>query len=203
MEEKSITKKVKEYVEKNYFIKEALSLGIVNFSKLTRIISENIKDASFQAIHIALRRISENAVKLKEKTLRKVQQLLKKSRITMVSGIISVKLEKNYTNTQIAQSLNEKSLATINLTDLISIIIDKDYINHFKNAIEINKNLTAIIIKSPKHLHIKGYIAFISNLIASENINIIDFITSYDEMIIILSDEDAPKVYKILVKLTK
>lgn len=200
----SIAKQVRELLKQKPFLEEAIILKVANISKISELLKNEIKGASFHAVHAALRRQANILNKERGKIHKKVINLLKKSEISLKSGLIDVRLKLDYkTEEFISYLINKKVEFTIMRgQDIITIIISKDFHKLFEKIqskiIESNEGLTSISIKSPKHLYTIGFAAFITNLISREGINMIDFMSSYNITTIIVNKKDAGRIYNLL-----
>ncbi|MFA5303772.1 MAG: hypothetical protein WC393_04535 [Candidatus Nanoarchaeia archaeon] len=205
----SISKQVIQLLRKKPFLEEAIVMNIANLSKVTKLLQKEINESSFHAVHAALRRHSELLVKEKSRIQKKILKILSDSKLSIKSGLMSVKLIALKDNNEKLIELMSKG-ADINLikgAEINTIIIGKEHekiLEKLKGIEEINKNLGAVIIKSPKEiLYTKGFVAFIANMISREDINIIDFIWSGNNTIILVDEKDAGKIYSLLVEYLK
>lgn len=208
MEETSIAHKVRELLKEKPFLEESIVLGVANLSQIAKQLNGEIKGSSFHAVHAALRRYAEQLVNERGRIEKKVVELLKKSKLSIESGLISIKLSSSLETNKVVTKLMARGadVSILKGSDVITIITTKEYEREFSNLtsiMEITKGLVGIIIKSPKHLYTIGFAAFITNLISREGINMIDFMSSYDNTIIIVTKEDSAKAYNTLVKYTE
>ncbi len=202
----SIAAEVRQLLKEHPFIEDSILLGIANLSKVALLFQSKVKGATFQAIHAALRREAENIIKKKKDIQQRVLKVLSKSKIEIKSGIISVKVSPSpEVNKTILKLLEEnKDFTLIKGMDVDTIITgDHSIIKRLGEVIEVNNGLSGVFIKSPEEVvYTKGFVAFVTNLLAKEGVNLIDFIQSYVNTVIIIDKKDASKVYSLLINYT-
>jgi aspartokinase len=183
-------KNVRDYLRNKPYLLEALEKGIVNLSELARQIQIEIKTDNITATKAALRRYAEELQKHKQKREEKVLQLLKRSGIAVYdrkSVIITAKEIAN--NTGMKVDLPGKYVYLLDRADLperISTLVKHD-------------NCTMIVVNSPEELEATvGVVAFLTTLLAEQNVNIVEFISCWTETIIVVEKKDSLKTYEAL-----
>jgi aspartokinase len=183
-------KNVRDYLRNKPYLLEALEKGIVNLSELSRQIQIEIKTDNITATKAALRRYAEELQKHKQKREEKVLQLLKRSGIAVYdrkSVIITAKEIAN--NTGMKVDLPGKYVYLLDRADLperISTLVKHD-------------NCTMIVVNSPEELEATvGVVAFLTTLLAEQNVNIVEFISCWTETIIVVEKKDSLKTYEAL-----
>jgi aspartokinase len=181
---------VRNYLRNKPYLLEALEKGIVNLSELSRQVQEELKISNSVAIKAALRRFSENLQKHKQKREEKILQILKRSSIAVYdrkSVIITSK--ETATKTGMKVDLLGKYVYLLDRSDLperISTLVRHD-------------NCTMIVINSPEELKTTpGFVAFLTSLLAEQNINIIEFISCWTDTIMVVEKKDSLKAYETL-----
>jgi aspartokinase len=67
------------------------------------------------------------------------------------------------------------------------------------NALVKHDNCTMIVMHSPEELEATpGVVAFLTTLLAEQNVNIIEFISCWTETIIVVEKKDSLKAYEVL-----
>ena len=86
------------------------------------------------------------------------------------------------------------------LSDSFVYIVDQTKIPRIKEeGLVLSRDLNAVFISSVNNIgEIPGFIAFLTNILASEDINIKEFISCHTDTVIILTQEDAIKAFTIL-----
>lgn len=204
------TELTEKYISEHISIKECLKNGIINYSALSRLIAKELiieKKTSKDAILVAARRFKE---KIKNQSSEKdIVKLLRNGNIEIKNNIVIYILEKNiYPDSLIdieKQIKKEKSLFfSIEGTKTITIIIQKQHIaiidKKFKNnLIKKTEGLSLITITtSPAIEHIPGVINHISSLFFEKGINIEEFISCYEDTLIVIDSKEIDKAIKSL-----
>jgi aspartokinase len=184
---------VRNYLRNKPYLLEALEKGIVNLSELARQIQIELKTDNITATKAALRRYAEELQKHKQKREEKVLQLLKRSGIAVYdrkSVIITAKEIANPSGMKV--DLPGKFVYLLDRADLperISTLVKHD-------------NCTMIVINSPEELEATvGVVAFLTTLLAEQNVNIIEFISCWTETIIVVEKKDSLKTYEALTNI--
>lgn len=200
------TELTQKFIENNYSIKQCLKKGLINYSALSRLISKNIdKKTSNEAILIAARRFKD---KIRIKKEDEVISLFKQSNIEIKNNIVIFTLEKNIFPDSLIdiekQIKKERSLFfAIEGTKTITIIAqkqDKDLIlNKFKNYIVFKKEELSLITITSKGIgSTPGAVSFISALFFENGVNIEEFISCFDDTLIVIKTKDVEKIMKFL-----
>jgi len=186
----TVAKGVRNYLKNKPYVLEALEKGIVNLSELSRQIQNELGTKDIVAIKAALRRLSEELQKHKQRREEKVLELLKKSAVSVYdrkSVVIAMR------------ELEIKNGMKVNLLSKIVYLLDKNSLPGKLGALKIHDNCTMIVIHSPEELETTpGVVAFLTTLLAEQKINIIEFISCWTETIIVVEKKDSLRAYEIL-----
>jgi aspartokinase len=186
----TIAQNVRSHLRNKPYLLEALEKGIVNLSELSRQIQEELKIDNMSAVKAALRRFSEELQKHKQKREEKVLQLLKRSGIAVYdrkSVIITSK------------EINTKNGMKVDLLGKFVYLLDRGDMPARINALVKHDNCTMIVMHSPEELEATpGVVAFLTALLAEQNVNIIEFISCWTETIIVVEKKDSLKAYEVL-----
>ena len=189
----TIAQNVRSHLRNKPYVLEALEKGIVNLSELSRQIQEELKINNTSAVKAALRRFSEELQKNKQKREEKVLQVLKRSGIAVYdrkSVIITTK------------EINTKTGMKVDLLDKYVYLLDRGDLPARVKALVKHENCTMIVMHSPEELEATpGVVAFLTTLLAEQNVNIIEFISCWTETIIVIEKKDSLKAYEILSNL--
>ncbi|NLE05902.1 MAG: ACT domain-containing protein [Crenarchaeota archaeon] len=189
----TIAKNVRDYLKNKPYLLEALEKGIVNLSELSRQIQTDLKTSNTIATKAALRRYVEELQKYKQKREEKVLQILKRSGIAVYdrkSVIITAKEIPNINGMKV--DLPGKFLYLLDRSDLPERI----------NTLIKHDNCTMIVINSPEELEATvGVVAFLTALLAKQNVNIVEFISCWTETIIVVEKKDSLKTYETLTNI--
>ena len=189
----TVAQNVRSHLRNKPYLLEALEKGIVNLSELSRQIQQELKTDDTSAIKAALRRYSEELQKHKQKREEKVLQILKRSGIAVYdrkSVIIT------------AKELATKSGMKVDLPGKFVYLLDRADLPERVSTLVKHDNCTMIIVNSPEELEATpGVVAFLTALLAEQNVNIIEFISCWTETIIVVEKQDSLKAYEVLTNL--
>jgi aspartokinase len=189
----TIAQNVRSHLKNKPYLLEALEKGIVNLSELSRQIQEELKIGNTSAVKAALRRFSEELQKHKQKREEKVLQVLKRSAIAVYD-------RKSVTIT--SKEINTKTGMKVDLLDKYIYLLDRADMPKRFNALVKHDNCTMIVMHSPEELEATpGVVAFLTTLLAEQNVNIIEFISCWTETIIVVEKKDSIKTYEVLSNL--
>ncbi|BCX13956.1 MAG: hypothetical protein KatS3mg085_488 [Candidatus Dojkabacteria bacterium] len=213
-----ISKIVTEIVDSSPFLKKAIQNDLINLSSLARKIKPDIEQ-------ISLKKVSNASVVMALKryaSRQKQQDKIYDKDFSKYYGEISVRnnlFEMTYSN---SNTLHKKLLnlqASINPKDFFNFIrgswqttiigsnsleskIEKALSNEsLENHIE---NLTAITIKLQNgHLDQPGIISHALNQLAWRGINIIEIVSTFEELTFIIKDDEIERAFSVLNDLKK
>ena len=189
----TIAQNVRSHLQNKPYLLEALEKGIVNLSELSRQIQEGLKISNTSAVKAALRRFSEELQKHKQKREEKVLQVLRRSAIAVYD-------RKAVTIT--TKEINTKTGMKVDLLDKYIYLLDRADLPRRFNALVKHDNCTMIVMHSPEELEdTPGVVAFLTTLLAEQNVNIIEFISCWTETIIVVEKKDSIKAYEVLSNL--
>jgi len=190
-ESKSVARLVKEILEKRPFLVDALRLNIVNYSALSRLLNKEIEIGSPEAVKAALLRAREELSSRKSLQEEKVIKLLRNTKIRLQDKIAVITSRK---------ALNIPYLVVAHLTDSHVYIVDQTEMKELdKSETEVTSGLVALILTSPQEVeNTPGFVAFVTQLLASRNINIVEFISCFTNTVIVLDSKDALEAFALL-----
>ena len=188
-----IAKNVRNHLRNKPYLLEALEKGIVNLSELSRQIQEELKIDNMSAVKAALRRFSEELKKHKHKREEKVLRVLKRSAMAVYdrkSVVITTK------------EISTKTGMKVDLLGKVVYLLDRSDMPERISALVKHDNCTMIVMHSPEELEATpGVVAFLTTLLAEQNVNIIEFISCWTETIIVVKKKDSLKAYEVLSNL--
>lgn len=216
MGRENISNIVREYVSSRPYLLEALSRKIVNYSALARlIVSElNLGKENIPAVKMALRRFAE---KLEEKSFAedRVREIIASSSLQLINDIVVCTICGVQGSSVLTKEVFLKKTGFLQVTQSsrhMTIMMDKYLYNSIRSLIEktlakigdveVLENQTAILITSPREIiKTPGVIAYILSALASQGINITQFISCHTDTILIVDRREALKAYTVLEKL--
>ncbi|MFX0096231.1 MAG: hypothetical protein ACFE7E_00555 [Candidatus Hodarchaeota archaeon] len=189
---KSIAQRVREILTQRPFLISALREDIINYTALARSLQKEMGNGSVDAIKATIMREKGGIVKKNGLREREILKLLKNTKIQLHDKIAVI-----YSGRRLS----------------VPYIIDADFSSHHVYIVDQTKvklkkeddatiscGLVALILTGlhDDWLQIPGVIAFITQLFASQNINIREIISCYTDTIIILNPQDALKAFSLI-----
>lgn len=184
---------VRNYLRNKPYLLEALEKGIVNLSELSRQIQKELKTSNITATKAALRRFAEELQKHKQKREEKVLHVLKRSGIAVYDRKAVIIT---------AKEINTKSGMKVDLPGKFVYLLDRADLPERISTLVKHDNCTMIVVNSPEELEATpGVVAFLTTLLAEQNINIVEFISCWTETVIVVDKKDSLKTYEALTNL--
>ena len=182
---------VRIYVKQRPHVRASLEEGIINYSALARQINKKI-DASPEAIKIALMRMTREFKKSKKVMEQKILNVLRGSELE-IKNKVAIVISKEELDIPIIARAKGPSGYThiINESELKNI--------KKKNLIKVQDNLSLITIISSEDIEkTPGVVSYLLETIANENINLLEVISCYRDTLLVTTEIDTPKLFKIL-----
>ncbi len=192
---KSVARLVREAIQMRPSILDALRMGIVNYSALARLLQGEINEGSIEAVKAAVIRIAEDLSNERQLQEEEVRSILKESKVRLqdkIAVLISpIKIDVQY-------------IVTAYLTDSYVYIVDQTSLaKEIPDQVQVMSNLVALVLLSPNRVETTpGFVAFITQLLGSHDINIIEFISCFTNTVIVLDSKDALKAFSLLQNYT-
>jgi len=192
---KSVAQLVREAIQMRPSLLDALNMKIVNYSALARMLRDEIGEGSLEAVKAAVIRVAEDISSERGLQEERVQSILKESKVRLqdkIAVLIS------------PAKLNVPSLVTAYLTDSYVYVVDQTGLRgELPKNVQVTSNLVALILLSPPSVETTpGFVAFVTQLLSSRNINIIEFISCSTNTVIILDSKDALRAFSLLQNYT-
>lgn len=169
----------------------ALRLGIVNYSALARYLRREVR-ASTDAIKASILRERKRGIaEMAEE--KEILDLLKRTKISMRDKVAILIADKE---------LEVPYLIKASLSDSYVYLVDqtKAEIDPIRDA-NIIRDMVALTLTSPVDIeHTPGFVAFITQILASKGLNIRELISCYTDTVVVLRAEDAIKAFALLEK---
>ncbi|MBI4143758.1 hypothetical protein HY486_00740 [Candidatus Woesearchaeota archaeon] len=214
----SIARAVEEIVRRRPFLQEGLSKAVINYANLAELMKKEIeqetgKTAKNQAITMALRRLSE---KLQTGFTDKIR-FDKDTDIVLQSELFEITLLKSSTLFKILKSLYDKVnfdqgdfLTITQGVHQATIISNKRYKKQFFSTLKGEKilseieGLTSITIKlPPTAINEVGLLFMATRTLAWESIPIVELVSTFTELTIIVREKHLTAGYNAIKQLIK
>ncbi|MBN1915787.1 aspartate kinase [Candidatus Dojkabacteria bacterium] len=214
----SVSKAVEKIIKGSPFLEGNLADGILNLSSLARIIKVRVEKITMKnvkegAIVMALKRLHLEKGADKNKiieTLKQISDISVRSKLLEYtfsnSNNLFSKLSKlleivNSTHNRfltISQGVFETTIiASIELREKIEkVFIDERLLNNFHSLSSITLKLP------PRNVKVTGIYYVILRALAWENINVVDIVSTSNEITIIFSDKDIERAFSAIKEIT-
>lgn len=213
----TLAQAIEEMIKQNPFLETGLSSGIINLSGLARQLKPQLermtyKRASEGAIVMALKRMSPRARQHPQalRELKKLKNLTLRSNLTEYAfhnfpGILSLQKQlvqkldvKKDLFASFSQGISETTLiVSASLEQKVDSIIPKNLL------IDKITNLSSITLTLPNdHIYVPGVYYTLLKAIAWENINLIEALSGYSEITIVVKDKDSDRTFACIKNLT-
>ncbi|HUS78386.1 MAG TPA: hypothetical protein VM050_06985 [Patescibacteria group bacterium] len=192
---KSVAQLVRETIQMRPSLLDALKMQIVNYSALARMLQTEIGEGSLEAVKAAVIRISEELDYEKGLQEERVRSILRES-VVRLQDKIAVLISPT--------ELDIPYIVTAYLTDSYVYVVNQTRLKKkIPDFVQVNSNLVALLLISPDRVETTpGFVAFITSLLASREINIVEFISCSTNTVIILDQGDALNAFSLLQNFT-
>ena len=214
MKRLSIAEATRKIVNKHPSILDCISQDVINFSALSRKIYKDVveltgdKSTTLEAVKAALMRFS-NKLKQKERFLEnKVCKVLSQSTLELKNdvSVLTVKEQPLLERiSEIIQLVGSRFFQLTQGTTTFSLVIDQRSLEVVCKLIGDNNivmkitDQSAIILTSPEDIiSVPGVIAYITSILARNNINITQIISCYTDTLFIVDRGNATYAYNVL-----
>ncbi len=198
----NITRATYEVVAEYPYIGNYLSKRLVNYRALAREIRPGVatkigREVNIQSIVTALRRLSYN----KESRKEPVDDILSKSEISLRYdlALITVELTK-YIHGKILElhrNTGDEGYLLLQGLESLTIVVKDSHLSFLEKLFKDSflkkiENLAGVVVKSPEDISdTPGVITRLTSLLSSENINIVEMMSSYSETFLLVEEGDA------------
>jgi aspartokinase len=188
---KSVAQRVRDTIRMRPSLVDALNMRVVNYSALARLLHREIGVGSIEAVKAAIIRIGDELAAERGLQEERVLSILRESKV-MLQDKIAVLISP--------EELDIHYLVTAYLTDSFVYIVDQTRLEgELPDHVQATSNLVALILISPPRVEVTpGFVAFITGLLASRDINIIEFLSCSTNTVIVLDSKDALNAFSLL-----
>ncbi|HHQ44582.1 MAG TPA: ACT domain-containing protein [Candidatus Altiarchaeales archaeon] len=202
----SVMQAVREIIENDHRISQAIRLKIVNKRRLAKLIQPQVEKkagkASIDSIAMSINRI-EQKQKPKDTSHLKI---LAESQVQLRDNITIYYLKAEYPVPEPVYDspveANRSFHVKIKGTAATTLMVDSETrkkIRMPKNILDKKENLSAITVISPKKIiETPGVVAELIGALSNRNINIVEATSSYDNTFIIVDQKDSLKALEAI-----
>ncbi len=184
------------------YIEEYLSRGLVNYRALARDIYDDVKrdlagDVKFQSVVTAVRRYPVSRAKTGKA---RVAGILSKSDVNLRYdvGVITTRLDPAVIDSmEKIQAKLRSAYMILQGTETLTIVVEENQLETIasmlsEKILDKKSKLAFVIVKSPAEIvDTPGVIAYLGNVLALEDINLVEMMSSHTETCFIVEEVDA------------
>ena len=212
----SLPQAVQQLIDRSSFIKEALSVGLINHTSLARYLQEDVsslikKEAHISAIRSAIDRIPIDSIYQLDKSLsifmKQLGDINVRSHLidytfrnsttlmeSQVNFLKSIDSSKKYFYS-FSKGVNE---TTVVISEFLGPLLEKNFSN--ERLIMQRIDLSAISIMLPeRNLDVHGVYYTILKQLAWKAINVVEIISTSHEITLVVDNEDVKPIFDIFL----
>lgn len=194
--EGNISELVWLYIKRRPFLKEILREKVVNYSALARKLSAEAFGTRKHenAVKMALFRLSHKLRETEENMEGKILKVLHGSSLSIRSKVAAAIVLREIEGLKYLSYVESKGNVTY-------IVEEKELekIQKSRNLLRIQTNLNLITIHSlPELEDTPGVISYVLGALASEGINVVEFVSCYTDTLLVVKQADTTRTYEIL-----
>jgi aspartokinase len=207
----SIARRVREYLDGQPALADALRLGVANYSAVARRIASELELRHPEAVIAACRRYPKG--RGESARAAGVQRVLRKSRIETRTKVATITVSQGADILQrlgdvVEELLDENSLCRlIQVSRGTVIIVDEDSVPRVTRAlresqvVRVRKNLVEVAVASPESIEeTPGLLTLLTGVLSAQAINIVEALSCYTDTIFLLEQDDLNAAIAVLTK---
>jgi hypothetical protein len=215
----TVAQVVEEIIRKSPFLESALAEEIINLSSLARKIKPQIEEALMKnvqegAIIMALKRFDKRTKDVEsnvKEVMKKISDLSVRSKLIeftfLNSSTLIMKIEKVL---ELIKN-NKDHYLTISqgifeTTIIVNADLENEIVRVFKNEKMIAKldRLSSITVKlPPENVEVTGIYYTLLKALAWENINLVDAVSTTNEVTIVFKERDIDRAFSVLKNISE
>ncbi|MCS7119943.1 MAG: hypothetical protein RMJ07_05410 [Nitrososphaerota archaeon] len=208
----SLSKAVQTLIDNDSSIRDALERGYANYSAVARLLKPKIEEVLGRTVTISGLTTAVKRAKRYGTPRADSLKIIAESTINLRTHVAKISLEKTRRNLEKARLLSadfpEAFFQVLEGATTLTLITDQKIFGKVcstfpsEEILEKKEDLAAIILQSPKEIvNTPGCISIFYSLLSRWQINIEETISCYNETIIIIRMEDAPKSFSLMTEL--
>lgn len=205
----SIARRVREYLEGQPALADALRLGIANNSAVARKVQEGLGIRNQEAVVAACRRFPRGRGEVARYA--GVRRVLRKSRIETRTKVAAITVAIGTDILQrlgdvVEELLDENALCRlIQVSRGTVVIVDGDAAARVTKALReeqvlrVRKNLVEVAVTSPESIEeTPGLLHQLTGILAAQGVNILEAMSCYTDTIFLLREDDLQPALRVL-----
>lgn len=210
----SVAQSVRSYIEARPVVRDALGMGIVNLSALTRLIREETGLGSEEAVLVACRRYPIRAGGHDyQDAIRKVldkSKLEVRTRVAVLTAHSSWRLLGKLEKAVVSLAGRSHPVHVLHGSESVTVITDETLLADVEKAlagediIKVRKNLVELNIRSPDSVEdVPGILAFLASSLAGKGINFVEVISCHKDNMFLIDEADLFRAFEALTGLIR
>lgn len=207
----SIAKTVRTYIDKRPVVRDALRMGIVNLSALTRHIQEETGLTKDEAILVACRRYADKAQP--EGYEQAIRRVLDGSKLEVRTRVAVWTLRPSWRLiSRLGEALREQATAVhlLNGSEAVTLILDQSLgpaLEGILSTEDVHKKregLVEVNLRTPSRIEdVEGILAFVSSALAARGVNFLEVISCHKDNMFIIDEDDLFTAFEVLNELIR
>ena len=199
----SISKQVARALEANPYYKQAIKMGVANYSAIAKKLKVKGSEAALKA---GVMRYAENMEQYDY--MPALKKLMKNTTVQLKSNIAVVVLFPSLDSLLKVRKLSAlgRDFSIVSSPNSITLVFDEHLMHKVlgtvekKNMLKKTKGLCQIVLTTLPELaeETPGWVAFHTELLARNGINVLEYYSCYTDMVFVLEKGDALKAYKLI-----
>lgn len=204
-----IARRVRDYLDGQPALADALRLGIANYSAVARRVSEDLGISSTEAVIAACRRYPRG--RGESWRAAGVRRVVRKSRIETRTKVAAITASQGADVLQrlgdvVEELLDENSLCRlIQVSSGTVIIVDTGSVARVvkqlrpDQVLRIRKDLVEVAVASPESIEeTPGLLTLLTGILSAKGINIVEALSCYTDTIFLLDEDDLNAALAVL-----
>jgi len=206
----SVPEVVREIITRNRSIYDCMKMDVINYTALAVKIQPDVEKTLGNSVHlntivVAIKRYADS---FDEKEGISEEPVLKDARLTLTDGIMGIQWNMGDAGEEMARMLNEfqkefTDSEFFRFGDSFRILAeDSDRVRRMFQSLpkenQYNSGLAKIKISVPEGHSRSNVMAFVTEILHYNGIDMADALFTQDGLVIVLKEEDAPRAYEKL-----
>jgi len=200
----NISKTVRKFISDNQSIGDCAQRGLINYSALARLICAESGIKKFDAVLMSCRRQVKRQPKRASKD-EAILQIMRRASVKLQTKMAVAIVEKPRNLEKIFElqsTVNQEGGAffIIEGEDVVTFILADDWLSEVRTAfkgriLRISENLVRVHMRFSRKIEtIPGVIAFVYRLLAEYNINVLEEMSCWTDLMVMIEEKDMQAV---------
>jgi len=205
----SVAQAVRTYIDGRPVVRDALALGIVNLSALTRRIRDETGLGTEEAVLVACRRYAPRHAQPDFQV--GIRKVLDKSKLEVRTRVATLTLHPSWkTLARLEKAMSAMQgrshpVHVLHGSESITIITDESLMGEMRellgdeDVIKERRGLVELNIRSPDSIEdVPGILAFLASSLANKGINFVEVVSCYKDNMFLIGEPDLFKAFEVL-----